>query len=146
MKLHRLSCWLLVIRLVLNVHMQQWSSLVISRDSGQLQAQANRGLNSHSPHRINWKGIKCQACSHHSKTVKTLPPPNPSHSHPPPHPQQPPTAVTKLFPSLPRFASPDKNLQRSPDSVHKHAASLVSQRLCAATLKKMGLLFLTGLL
>lgn len=74
------------------------------------------------------------------------PPPPPPHP-PPACPQQPPTAVTKLFSSLPRFASPDKNLQRSPDSVHKHATSLVSQRLSAATLKKIGLfffLFFTG--
>lgn len=79
--------------------------------------------------------MKCQACSHHRETPETLPPP------PTPPSQQPPTAVTKLFSSLQRFASPDKNLQRSPDSVHKHAASLLSQRLSAATLKKMGLPF-----
>lgn len=142
MMFHRLVRQFLVVSAVFNVYMQQLSSLVGHSD--QLQAQAGRGLNSCSPHRINWKGMKCQACSHRSETVETLPPHiPPTVIHPPP--QQPPTAVTKLFPSLPRFASPDKNLQRSPDSVHKHAASLVSQRLCAATLKKMGLLFLTGL-
>lgn len=97
--------------------------------------QEGGGLTALSPRHINWKGMKCQACSHRRETPETLPPP------PTPPPQQPPTAVTKLFSSLQRFASPDKNLQRSPDSVHKHAASLLSQRLSAATLKKMGLPF-----
>ncbi|KAI3373632.1 hypothetical protein L3Q82_022226 [Scortum barcoo] len=65
-----------------------------------------------------------------SETVKTLPPPPPANQSPlkpsPPHhphashSQQPPTAMTKLFSSLPRFALPDKNLQRSPDSVLEH--------------------------
>lgn len=92
--------------------------------------KAGRGLTSCSPLHINWKGMKCQACFHHSETVKTLPPPPPTNQSPlkpsPPHhphtshSQQPPTAMTKLFSSLPRFASPDKNLQRSPDSVRKH--------------------------
>ncbi len=92
--------------------------------------KAGRGLTSCSPLHINWKGMKCQACFHHSETVKTLPPPPPTNQSPlkpsPPHhphashSQQPPTAMTKLFSSLPRFALPDKNLQRSPDSVREH--------------------------
>ena len=85
--------------------------------------KGGRGLTSCSPLHINWKGMKCQACFHHSETVKTRPPPPPTnHSplkpSPPHHPhashsQQPPTAMTKLFSSLPRFAVPDKNLQRT---------------------------------
>lgn len=89
--------------------------------------KAGRGLTSCSTLHINWKGMKCQACFHHSETVKTLPPPPPTNQSPlkpsPPHhphashSQQPPTAMTKLFSSLPRFALPDKNLQRSLESV-----------------------------
>lgn len=75
------------------------------------------------------------------RLLPAVPPPPSPPPTPPACPQQPPTAVTKLFSSLPRFASPDKNLQHSPDSVHKHAASLVCQRLSAATLKKIGVLF-----
>lgn len=44
--------------------------------------KAGRGLISCGPLHINWKGMKCQACFHHSETVKTLPPPPP----PPPFP------------------------------------------------------------
>lgn len=39
--------------------------------------KAGRGLTSYGPLHINWKGMKCQACFHHSETVKTLPPPPP---------------------------------------------------------------------
>lgn len=56
--------------------------------------KAGRGLTSCGPLHINWKGMKCQACFHHSETVKPLPPPPPppssfsfSFSHQPVTPQ-----------------------------------------------------------
>ncbi|MCI4386477.1 hypothetical protein PGIGA_G00062900 [Pangasianodon gigas] len=44
-------------------------------------SQEGGGLTGLSPRRINWKGMKCQACSHRRETPETLPPP-PTPPHP----------------------------------------------------------------
>ena len=55
-------------------------------------ATADRGLTSRRWLRISWKGMKCQACFHHSETVKTLPPA-------PPPPPPPPANWSPIKPS-----------------------------------------------
>ncbi len=108
--------------------MQQWRSSVICWNPGQLQAQAERGLNSCSPRRINWKGMKCQACSHRRETVE----PPPSHSHPPPTPSNLPQPWPNYFLAsrdLPRqtkiwlqpwFSAQTRSLPRLSTPLYRH--------------------------
>lgn len=115
--------------------------------------KAGRGLTSCSPHHINWKGMKCQACFHHSETVKTLPPPS-SSSHQPVTPQTfSPTSPTRLpLPTTSHshdqiiFQPPEiclarqKSAAQSRFCVRARSTSLVS--LClSATTKEIDLLF-----
>lgn len=109
--------------------------------------KADRGLTSRSWLRINWKGMKCQACFRHSETVKTLPPPP---SYPPSssssrqlvthqtvspltsRPWQPPTAMTKLLSSVQRFAlqsSPDISMQNKTSSLATGSANETARRV-----------------
>lgn len=108
---------------------------------------AGRGLTSRGPLRINWKGMKCQACFHHSETVKN---PTSSSSSSPSRqlvahqtfspltsrPRQPPTAMTKLLSSVQSFALqciPDISMQnKSPSLATGALMRQLAASLCVA--------------